>query len=281
MSGADSLHIDNGVGVVTGKDSVRVTPAGTTTYTLTAFNVPDSAVTAQATVTVVPPPVIALVRSQARDDPAGRIVHARHGSWAEPTRCSLTRTWAWSPARSSASVSPTETTAYTLTAVNAADSAVTASATVTVSPNQPPAAHIAVRDCDDGNYNCTYDASGSTDPNENIASYSWEMGDGTTLGGATAEHGYTAPGRYTVTLTVTDSAGATSTADTVQVVNRAPEARASTWTACEQLALHLHEHGDRRRRHRELGVGLRRRGRAGRARVRPGTPTRSRAAATT
>ncbi|MCE5419164.1 MAG: immunoglobulin domain-containing protein [Acidithiobacillus sp.] len=49
VSGADSLSIDNGVGDVTGKTSITVSPSATTTYTLTATNTAGS-VTASATV---------------------------------------------------------------------------------------------------------------------------------------------------------------------------------------------------------------------------------------
>jgi len=52
-SGASTLSIDNGVGPVTGS-SIKVQPTTTTTYTLTATSGP-AALTAQATVTVVPP----------------------------------------------------------------------------------------------------------------------------------------------------------------------------------------------------------------------------------
>ena len=51
------------------------------------------------------------------------------------------------------------------------------------------------------------DASGSTDPDEDIASYEWDWGDGSTGSGVTAEHTYAAAGVYTVTLTVTDDQG--------------------------------------------------------------------------
>jgi PKD repeat protein len=52
------------------------------------------------------------------------------------------------------------------------------------------------------------DASGSTDPDGTIASYSWDWGDSTTDStGVTATHTYGSPGTYTVTLTVTDNVG--------------------------------------------------------------------------
>ena len=131
-------------------------------------------------------------------------------------------------------MAPDTTITYELVAVNVLGDSAAAEVTVTVAVNSPPVAHIAISGCDAGSYNCSYDATGSTDPDDNIESYGWDMGDGTTLDGATVAHGYDAPGRYTVTLVVTDSAGATDTADTVRVVNLAPEADFTA--ACEELA---------------------------------------------
>ena len=58
---------------------------------------------------------------------------------------------------------------------------------------------------------CSFNASGSWDPDGTIVSYAWNFGDGTTGSGATASRTYAAGGDYTVTLTVTDNGGATTT----------------------------------------------------------------------
>jgi PKD repeat protein len=62
----------------------------------------------------------------------------------------------------------------------------------------------------------------STDPDGSIASYTWNFGDGSTGSAATPSHAYGAPGIYTVTLKVTDSAGQGATATQTLTVNPPP-----------------------------------------------------------
>ncbi|HEY1741093.1 MAG TPA: PKD domain-containing protein, partial [Acidimicrobiia bacterium] len=57
---------------------------------------------------------------------------------------------------------------------------------------------------------CNFDASTSTDPDNSIASYSWDFGDTLTGSGETTAHAYAVTGNYTVTLTVDDGEGGTS-----------------------------------------------------------------------
>jgi hypothetical protein len=58
------------------------------------------------------------------------------------------------------------------------------------------------------------DGSGSRDEDGTVASYDWDWGDNTAHGsGVSADHTYAQSGTYTVTLTVTDNAGATGVAD--------------------------------------------------------------------
>ena len=70
----------------------------------------------------------------------------------------------------------------------------------------------------------TFDASASTDPNENIDSYQWDFGDGTTATGQSVTHTFNENVTSNVILTVTDSSGLQDT-DTAQVnVSARPEA---------------------------------------------------------
>jgi len=68
----------------------------------------------------------------------------------------------------------------------------------------------------------TLDASASTDKEDRIESYAWVTGDGATLSGVTVTHTYERPGEFTVTLTVTDHTGKTSTASQVVTVENRP-----------------------------------------------------------
>jgi len=86
-------------------------------------------------------------------------------------------------------------------------------------PNQPPTA-VATSSCDA--LDCTFDGSGSQDPDGTISTFAWDFGDGTTATGATAAHTYGAAGSYTATLTVTDNTGATATATTQATPSTAP-----------------------------------------------------------
>ena len=62
-----------------------------------------------------------------------------------------------------------------------------------------------------------FDGSGSADSDGTVESYAWEFGDGTTASSATATHAYDGTGEYTVSLTVTDDDGASST-DSLDVI---------------------------------------------------------------
>ncbi|HEV3000820.1 MAG TPA: S8 family serine peptidase [Solirubrobacteraceae bacterium] len=79
-------------------------------------------------------------------------------------------------------------------------------------PNQAPTASVTSTDSVRNFEAVTFDGTGSTDRDGQIASYAWDFGDGTTGTGASAQHAYDWPGTYTVSLTVTDDDGATATA---------------------------------------------------------------------
>ncbi len=77
-----------------------------------------------------------------------------------------------------------------------------------------PTAAFAVS-CDE--LDCDFDAGASSD-DRGLASYSWNFGDNSAANGATTQHSYGADGSFTVTLTVTDTAGQTDSNSKTVVV---------------------------------------------------------------
>jgi len=70
-----------------------------------------------------------------------------------------------------------------------------------------------------------FDATFSTDPKNNIVSYSWDFGDGSPLGsGQAISRVYTAEGTYTVTLTIVDGDGLTDITTLTMVILPAAQA---------------------------------------------------------
>ncbi len=81
---------------------------------------------------------------------------------------------------------------------------------VTVYTPEPKASFATSPKVPNAGQAATFDASGSWDPNGTITSYSWSFGDGGTGTGKTVTHTYSKDGFNTVTLTLTDSNGLTS-----------------------------------------------------------------------
>lgn len=77
---------------------------------------------------------------------------------------------------------------------------------IAITPNRAPAAAFGTS-LDD--HEVTLDAGASSDPDGSVVEYAWDFGDGQTATGAqqVVRHTYAQPGRYTVTLTVTDDEG--------------------------------------------------------------------------
>ena len=104
----------------------------------------------------------------------------------------------------------------TLTVTDSAAVASTTSQVVSVT-NQPPIANLSYT-C--SLFTCSFDGSGSIDGDGAVQTYKWQFGDGATASGAAVQHTYAVPGGYTVSLTVTDNAGASATSSqTVTVIN--------------------------------------------------------------
>lgn len=102
------------------------------------------------------------------------------------------------------------------------------------SANQPPEAAIQAS-CT--GMTCSFDGSGSSDPDGTVASYLWSFGDGTTSTAASPSHTYTTAGDYPVTLIVTDNDGAGSPAAAKTVTVSDPPASSLSFVGASQSAL--------------------------------------------
>jgi PKD repeat protein len=109
-----------------------------------------------------------------------------------------------------------------------------------VSDNVPPVAS-STSTC--SGLTCSFNATGSSDPDGTIASYSWTFGDAAAGSGVTATHTYAAGGTYTVTLNVTDDGGKTSQTVSVIKVNAPPVASFTFY--CSGLMRCFDAHGSR------------------------------------
>ena len=173
---------------------------------------------------------------------------------SDPDGTILSYAWSFGDATtgSGATVSRTYATGgtHTVTLTVTDNAAATSQTANTVTVNAPPVASFTFA-C--SGLTCSFNASGSSDPDGTIVSYVWSLGDGTSGSGPTVSHTYTAGGTYSLLLTVTDNGTATSTqAQSVTVVppdmhvgdlDRASTIQQYTWTATVTITVHTSSHG--------------------------------------
>ncbi|WP_302081330.1 PKD domain-containing protein [Salinibaculum rarum] len=107
--------------------------------------------------------------------------------------------------------------------------------TVTVYNRIPTASFTYTPSNPDPGENISFDASGSSDPDGDIASYEWEFDDGNTSNGETTNHSYASAGDYIVQLDVTDNDGATRrTSQVVSVGGQSPPSVTITSTSISE-----------------------------------------------
>jgi PKD repeat protein len=138
---------------------------------------------------------------------------------AQPAGTARMSKWSWSFGDGSSGLGSSTTHSYatpgtrtaTLTETDAFGGTGTATQTI-VSDDQPPVAAPAVPTSGVAGTPLDFGPGTSHDPDGSIASYSWDFGDGASSGQATVQHTYAAAGTYTVSFTVTDDSGSSTSA---------------------------------------------------------------------
>jgi hypothetical protein len=141
VQGGTSVSINNGIGNVAATGSTTVTPATTTTYTLTAVG-PSGNVTATTTVTVGPAVIVSGTPQIIRFEASPMSIQPGQQStlsWSTngATQVSISGVGLVTP-NGSTTVSPAQTTTYTLSATSNDGKTVTAPLTVTVATGTVP-----------------------------------------------------------------------------------------------------------------------------------------------
>ncbi len=229
---ATEVTIDNGVGTVPLSGNRQVTPATTTTYTLTAKNQFGQVI---STASVVVEPRVRIVTFIASANPvvAGQVTTI---SWVteNATAVQISTEIGDRPTSGQLLLRPSGDTTLTLTALGRLGQRVTQTLTITVNsppaPNRPPVASAgqgfstAFRDV-------VLDGSASIDPDGDAITYAWVSVGGTatvldpTSVRTRATLGAT-PGEYAFELTVTDSKGASTKTNVVVRLTPPPAAPA-------------------------------------------------------
>lgn len=132
---------------------------------------------------------------------------------SDPDGTVASYTWAWGDGQEETTTTPTATHAYaaggtytvTLTVTDDDGATAVAEAVVEVTaPDQPPVAQFSAVAT---GLDVALDAGASDDPDGEVVSWEWDLGDGQTRTGETLTYTYADSGTYTVTLTVTDDDG--------------------------------------------------------------------------
>jgi PKD repeat protein len=212
------------------------TVAGTYTVTVTADDAVENSGSASQRVVVTPPvnqPPTCTLNVAPTTGVAPLMVTAA-GSCTDPEGKLVSTSLDWGDGTTQTSPSGTHTyTAagtYNVTVMGTDDrnQSGSASRTVTVTANQPPACTLTISPST-GDAPVTVTATGNcTDPEKNLASTTLNWGDGTTQTQTSGTHTYTTPGTYTVTVSATDGTGQTATATRTEIVTQANRPPACT-----------------------------------------------------
>jgi PKD repeat protein len=140
--------------------------------------------------------------------PAGTSVNIQGENFTGATSVTFNGTAATFTLDSSTNVTATVPIGATNGPISVTTPEGTARSSASYTADVPPIARLAYS-C--SALTCSFDASGSSDPDGTVKTYSWGFGDGTNGSGKSPTHVYARAGAYTVTLTVTDDGGTSAT----------------------------------------------------------------------
>ena len=194
---------------------------GTYTVTLTATDTSNlsNAATSKATIAAAPPTANA---GGPYTGVVGTAVNLLGTGSTDPQGEALTYAWNFGDNSTGTGANPTHTYAaagtytVTLTVTDTSSLSNTATSKATIAP-APPVANAGGPYPGIEGVALNFSGSGSTDPQGETLTYSWNFGDGNMGTGVAPTHTYAAVGMYTVKLTVTNTSSLSNTA-TAQVL---------------------------------------------------------------
>jgi PKD repeat protein len=210
------------------------TRSGIYRVTLTVTDSDGASMSYSKDVRVNQPPVASFIWSPEKVNSGEEITFDASGSY-DPDGQILSYSWDFGDGRTSTGmqVSQRYTTGgdYTVRLVVRDNDGAMGTLTRTVHVNLPPSARFSwlSRVPQIGEV-VQFDGSSSSDPDGQVVSYSWDFGDGSPVEfGVRVSHAYSAPGTYTVVLTVSDDRGLTGVSRQAVRVN-APPVAAFEWS---------------------------------------------------
>ena len=202
--------------------------SGTYTVTLTVSDGEASTITSKVITVLNPAPNIVISAASSVNKSANAVYDASLST--DPNGDTLTYLWNFGDGTTATGVTVNHTYAssgnYTLTlTLSDGELSVVGFKVITVL-NQAPTVIITSADIVNKNVSSVFDASLSTDQNNDVLSYNWNFGDGVTATGVNVSHAYATSGSYTVTLTTGDGESSAVTSKVITVINQAPIANA-------------------------------------------------------
>ena len=161
---------------------------------------------------------------------ADQVVSFTGSGSSDPDSDPLTYSWDFGDGNSGTGVSPLHTYAtggtFTVVLTVSDGNGDTGSDTTTAVINNAPVADVGGPYSGTADQVVSFDGSGSSDPDSDPLTYSWDFGDGNSGTGVSPLHTYATGGTFTVVLTVDDGNGDTGSDTTTAVINNAPVADA-------------------------------------------------------